>query len=644
MIEIGRCRIFFGDFHGQWNASEEEMALLVAGLWYHGYDFTVFQSPARYEFFKNIVTVNNIPLEIFPGKECMYEWGHLTTVNVNGKPPDADCTDYENVLAWFRENAGWVVLAHPYEFMLDKLEELLDRNLLDAVELVNGHLNSNRNLALISWYDKLLKKGKAVPLVSGLDIHIPTGSRRPGIMYSESYPPSSDIGVFGSHRTGVIAQECTVESIKCAIKNRMTFIETSGGRLIGPPETVEYLDKNGYSAMAEEELGQRRKLIPAAGGMITGKEKIVLKYKESVREVTVAGRRYASGACRQATVEVPLISHRNTQYVNVTSRSGQNISVSAMKVYHPVQAEVFPEICGGKERTMIRISNPGAEKLAGLKLKVSCGKQSFSGVLPDMMPGAAESVVHAWKIEEPRRPSRFDISISKHGIRKSFSKYLVFMECPYIRNPAEEKEWKKIMPVRMSGDFPEQVDTGYTVYWNGNDDLSAEIRMAWNERALYFRFSVRDDVLAPSKTELLMFADSLQIGINPVETEAVGNQSFYDIMMSRGTEDGREKAFVERPVDMALEYPRRDRMLLEGLYRGRLNKGVFNGMLTLPFSLLAPMQAVPGYRFGLYYIIFDNDGRGLKTAFQWPLHSERYVNHAWYIPYYGAWASVRLQP
>ena len=40
--------------------------------------------------------------------------------------------------------------------------------------------------------------------------------------------------------------------------------------------------------------------------------------------------------------------------------------------------------------------------------------------------------------------------------------------------------------------------------------------------------------------------------------------------------------------------------------------------LHLPWSVLAPMQPLPGYRFGLYLYLFDNDGTGLKSAMAWP--------------------------
>jgi hypothetical protein len=197
-------------------------------------------------------------------------------------------------------------------------------------------------------------------------------------------------------------------------------------------------------------------------------------------------------------------------------------------------------------------------------------------------------------------------------------------------------------PIDMTGRFAEQIDEAYTVEWKGDSDLSARIRMAWNEKAVYFKLNIIDDVLAPSKTNLLMFGDSFQIGLNPLSSEAVGSQSFYDIMMTRGTENGNEKAYMERPPQIALEYPIKSRLPLDGLYSGQVKGDEFEGILTLPRNMISPLNLNEGSEFGLYMIIFDNDGTGLKTSLQWPLSSEKYLNQAWYTPYGGSWANIRL--
>jgi hypothetical protein len=644
MLQIGKYKIFHGDFHGQWNAAEEELALLVAGLWYHGYDFTAFQSPARYDALQGIITENKLPIHVFSGKEYMYDWAHLTTVGVRGEAPPINAPDCEKILAWYKANSEWVVMAHPYEFMIDKLESLLDRNLLDAVELVNGFPNSNRNQKLLAWYDELLKRGKPVPIVSGLDIHTPGGSRRPSVLYGENYPPSSDISLFGANRTGVITENCDVKSIKSAIFAGKSFIELSDPRkLIGPPGIIEYLGGHQYWEKVDEDLKWRRKIVPQTAGMITGGSENELTYPVLADTVEISGTSHKIPSSGRVSINVPLRFSRNTQYLNIVSRSADALSVNALKVCHPIHVEIFPEIENGRCRTITNISNAGIEILTGLQLTISAGGVELSNKVPAMKRNAVEQLVHEWNIADPCRPSKFEIKVGDAKISKSFSKYLVFIECPYVGNPENHGEWEKIRPVRLSGNFSEQVDTDYTVEWHGDDDLSSEVKSAWNQKGLFFKMSFKDDILVPSKTALLMFGDCFQIGVNPVATEAVGNQSFYDIMMTRGAEsDGVEKAYMERPVDMALEYPQNQRVLLDGLYNGKVIDGKFNALLFLPFHMIAPMQPVPGYRFGLYYVIFDNDGTGLKTALQWPLHAERYVKQAWYIPYGGAWASVKL--
>lgn len=90
MITVDKYKIFFGDFHGQWNASVEELALLPAGLTYHGYDFSAFQTPGIFQELQKIIDNNQIDYKLFPGRECMYEWGHLTTASLTGEIPAAD--------------------------------------------------------------------------------------------------------------------------------------------------------------------------------------------------------------------------------------------------------------------------------------------------------------------------------------------------------------------------------------------------------------------------------------------------------------------------------------------------------------------------------------------------------------------------
>lgn len=638
MIKVGEHRIFFGDFHGQWNSSREELALLVAGLSWHGYDFTAFQTPDKYDFLTEIITEGEIPVVALPGHECMYEWAHLTTVGIKGERPRMDNPNVEEVLGWFMQNTSWTIMAHPYEFMIDKLESLLDKKLLHAVELVNGHKNSDRNLNLIDWYYEGLRKGKKIPIVSGLDIHIPHGSRRPSILYSQSYPPQEDIGLFGTNRTGVISEGASTQEIKKAIEKCQTFIEIEDEKLlIGPPETVKYLEDNGYWEKAKADLDSRRSLGPQKDTMIVGGRKCRLDYKNGFDELSMNGKKQET-----SVLNIPLKFSRNTHYINlVAKKDGQKLA-SALKVYHPLTTEIKGMLENGKCLTELFLSNNLNRPLEDVCVEIKCGDIEKMEKISKIDANHGEILRTEWDIAHPLRPSKFEIIISAGDIEKQIEKYLVFAECKYLENIGEPDAWEDIQAIEMTGRFQEQIDEAFTAEWNGDADLSAKIKMAWNEKALYFKMNIVDDVLVPSKTNLLMFGDCFQIGLNPLSTEAVGNQSFYDIMMTRGTENGNEKAYMERPPQIALEYPIKSRLMLEGLYEGTVDDNGFEGVLTLPRNMISPLSLTPGTDFGLYMTIFDNDGTGLKTSFQWPLCSEKYLNQAWYIPYGGAWAGVRL--
>jgi len=644
MIEVGKYRIFFGDFHGQWNSSREELALLVAGLWYHGYDFSAFQSPGMFKNLRDIITENELPVNVSDGKEYFYDWAHLTTANVKGTPPGIDAP-METVLEWFVSHSDWVIMAHPYEFMIDKLEPLWEKGLLSAVELVNGYKAANRNTQLIAWYQGLLKRGIKIPIVGGLDIHIPHGRQRPDLLYNSCYLPSQDIDIFGANRTGIIAGSCDIPDIKDALKKGMTFVELSPEReVIGDPEIIEYLETNNYWSHVDENLELHRNSSPESAGMNLAESMKEFIFPQGIKSVRI-GKGTAEAISGRCSIKIPADFNRNTFYLNVSGKGKDFMSVNAVKVFHPLRVEVFSETEKGCFRTVASISNVSREELEGLTFFISGNGQSHRESLSQLIPNASIEFVHEWKISEPTRPVKFEVDIGNGNIRKHISKDLVFVECPYIENPDDEKAWESVLPVKMSGNCQEQMDVSLSTEnaWSGDDDLSGEIRIGWNRNGLYFKLRITDDILVPSKTDLLMFGDCFQIGLNPVATDAVGNQSFYDLMMTRGTEGDKEKAFMERPLNMALEYPSSGRRLLDGLYRGRLNKeGQFDGVLMLPFHLIEPMQPVKGYRFGLYYILFDNDGAGLKTSLQWPLCSEKYLGQAWYVPYYGAWASVKL--
>jgi hypothetical protein len=640
MITAGKYKIYFGDFHGQWNSSREELALLPAGLSYHGYDFTVFQTPSVFPDLKSILEDNEIDIISFPGLECMYEWGHLTTASLRGEPPARDNPDTEEVLQWFQKHTDWTIMAHPYPFMIDKLEGLIDQQLLTAVELVNGFVDPN--CSRVKWYYGLYEKGKKIPIVSGLDIHAPAGSRRPSVLYSSAYKPEDDITIFNSNRTGVICEECDIDSIKQSIQSFQTFIEIPEGEtLIGPPEITDYLESHGYWDAVAEDLEQRRSLTPETEDLLIAGQKNSFSWSSTPDKIFVDGKA-KSCELRETDISLPVKYNRNTHYINMVSVKNNHKYINALKVYHPLNVNIYSDLEDGRCRSILNVVNVTRESIPDIDIEISSRDQIFTRKISRLKINESIDVVNEWNIADPSRPQLFKIKLTAAGYTKCMEKYLVFTECRYIADIHDDKSWESLPIIKMTGNNPEQIDPVFTVSWDGEENLSAELQAAWNENGLYFKVTVIDDVLVPSKTDLLMFGDCFQIGLNPVGTEAVGNQSFYDIMMTRGTEEGEEKAYMERPVNMSLESPLNKRILLSGLYDTEITDAGFAGLLSLPFHRISPMQPVEGYRFGLYLTIFDNDGTGLKTLLQWPLAAEKHLKQAWYIPYGGAWANFKL--
>jgi len=331
MITVGKYKIFFGDFHGQWNASEEELALLPAGLSYYGYDFSVFQTPEIFNNLQKIINSNQIEYKLFPGRECMYEWGHLTTANLKGEIPATNSQNIEEVLEWFQKHSDWTILAHPYEFMIDRMEELIDKNLLNAIEIVNGFIDTDRHR--VKWYYDMLAKGKRIPIVSGLDIHTPRGSRRPSVMYNSNYKAEMDIELFGSNRCGVICEVCNISNVKKAISSCQTFIEIMDeNTLIGLPEIIDYLEANDYSRKVKDDIEQRRVLTADSMRLLVGGQKEKFKWQSSLDEIHIAGEQVKCNANETThIINIPLQFDKNIHYINLVSHKNGQQMVNALK-------------------------------------------------------------------------------------------------------------------------------------------------------------------------------------------------------------------------------------------------------------------------------------------------------------------------
>ncbi len=106
MITLPSGNVYFADFHGQWNEDYANPALLVAALSQCGYDLSVFQGYGPATHVQILANSLRLPLTFFSGRECMFDWAHITTWDLVGPPPPLDETDFRAVLADMRRAAG----------------------------------------------------------------------------------------------------------------------------------------------------------------------------------------------------------------------------------------------------------------------------------------------------------------------------------------------------------------------------------------------------------------------------------------------------------------------------------------------------------------------------------------------------------
>lgn len=216
---------------------------------------------------------------------------------------------------------------------------------------------------------------------------------------------------------------------------------------------------------------------------------------------------------------------------------------------------------------------------------------------------------------------------------------LVFLGIPRSEDLAKA-DWAACLPIAL--DKRELLDAGLTSHWDGPQDASAEIRILWNADGLHFNVEVVGDALFPSpRRDQFMFGDSLQIGLNPIDHEDVPCFSFYDVLLTRGGDGADERCWIRTAPQLAVEsIERGGRHLPASCFSVEKIEATRTRLrLHLPWSVLAPMQPLPGYRFGLYLYLFDNDGTGLKSAMAWPWPT---TDRCWYIPAGADWAQATL--
>lgn len=142
--------------------------------------------------------------------------------------------------------------------------------------------------------------------------------------------------------------------------------------------------------------------------------------------------------------------------------------------------------------------------------------------------------------------------------------------------------------------------------YGGPDDVSAEVRLGWNDAALYLALQVRDDVF-----ERVRSASEIDRGDSIVLSAAADGETnqFVLARLSRGFLTWRAEPAAQagnvRTINLGFWTPPEQDA-------GR----VVNYELAIPWSELEPIRPIPGIEFRLTIAVCDDDGAGLKGCLE----------------------------
>jgi len=167
-------------------------------------------------------------------------------------------------------------------------------------------------------------------------------------------------------------------------------------------------------------------------------------------------------------------------------------------------------------------------------------------------------------------------------------------------------EWAAVEPIEL----PKPTETTYPG-WEGPNDLSGKLWLAWDSRALYLAAAITDDDhVQPARGTEPARGDSIQLYVDGF------GDSFYPSSWLRHRDD---QVFTFSSAGLSYGFPRR---LTAGRVVFRREGKVSCYEAELPWEVLLPATALDPVRFSL--VVNDADGGKLQGSIElWPGAVER---------------------
>jgi hypothetical protein len=187
-----------------------------------------------------------------------------------------------------------------------------------------------------------------------------------------------------------------------------------------------------------------------------------------------------------------------------------------------------------------------------------------------------------------------------------------------LKGDGNLEAWKGATVTRLGGENVSRQFGGRN--WRGDDDLTAEVRLGWNERGLGVSVLVRDDTAVfPKDFSDVWNYDSLQLYLDPLgdATKAAPNKGDDAEWLVAWLEGKTARAYL-------LHAPSGRYLGADNLTVGldgdvkvtcrRLDDGGLFYDIFIPAACLPRLRCEKGGALGFSLLINDNDGEGRKTG------------------------------
>lgn len=656
MIKLNGKTLLLGGFHDHWSRCGQNSALLLAALNYYHYDFvTLMCGPDLDAPHRELATRLSDRIRIYPGREQMFGWGHVVTVNPRGPVLGVDGGDYEASLRLLKESCDLVILAHPeypgtWEklFLTGEMDRLLDAGAMHAVNLINTRgFEGPRLRELIAWFDERDARGLVTPIVGGWDAHMVLPQRDlPIALYENERSPRGHIDTGGYNRTILFCEENSLPAIVDAVRRGQTVIEDlQTGELAGPRALVQFLKESDYAgatARLDQARGEVRLTIPSPwvsnGESVLsisrpGRVHVVVPTMDGLKPASFPGRQTLTdgiaGVEAGESVQVAWPhppAGRNSDYAAVAFRTPDGFEkIWAVETRHPIQMELLPAYREGKPgvelRSLRAFSGKVSIKVEGL-LEWS-GEMEVSVWVPLPKPPQALICRASWRAELP------------NGFWRAEETLLTFITAQKFNG-----DWEALTVYAVDeACFAPTRAYGASRPYPGKEVFAVYLQFGWDAGGLHLRAKVRDNIhYQPNRGHYAYNADCLQLGIDPAlrRKPSIGHVYSFNLALTpEGPELYRWLAPTEEDSP-GFHCPQDDVSLGENFLRIEPVEGGLIYDLNLPWSELAPFEPNEGARFGIYFIAMNNNGVGLVDTLHWPLHFEG----MWLVP--GRWGVVSL--